>query len=52
MQAGAVLGPGEALGADLRLGNNFGAHQPFQGDLDEVQVLRRVTRPEAFGGDR
>ena len=47
-----MLGPGEALGADLRLGNNIGADQPFQGDLDEVQVLRRVTRPEAFGGAR
>jgi len=38
LEATAELGPGAAPTAQLRLGNNIGAHQPFKGDLDGVSV--------------
>lgn len=38
LQAVAELGPGAAATAQLRLGDNIGAHQPYRGDLDEVSV--------------
>ena len=47
-QAHAVLGRGGARQAQLRLGNNIGAHQPFAGDLDEVVVLAATTHADAF----
>lgn len=40
LEAWAELGQGGSPDAVLRLGNNLGAHQPFQGDLDEVRLLR------------
>jgi hypothetical protein len=43
-QACAELGPGGALTARLRLGDNIGAHQPFAGDLDDVEVLAATAR--------
>ena len=48
-QDAAVLGPGEARAAWLRLGNNIGADQPYTGDLDEVAILRHTSHPETFG---
>ncbi|HEX5051325.1 MAG TPA: LamG-like jellyroll fold domain-containing protein [Planctomycetota bacterium] len=47
-QGFAELGAGEAPQAQLRLGNNIGANQPFAGDLDEVEVLRTATHTDAI----
>ncbi len=38
LQGAAELGAGGAADAQLRLGDNIGARQPFAGDLDEVDV--------------
>ena len=46
LQAFAELGHGAAPTAQLRLGDNIGAHQPFAGDLDEVEVLRSTQHAE------
>lgn len=46
LQAHGELGVGAAPTAQLRLGNNIGAHQPFAGDLDEVELLRSTTHAE------
>lgn len=43
-QAAAELGPGGAPTARLRLGNNIGAHQPFAGELSQIEVLAATTR--------
>ncbi len=48
VQGHAELGIGEARTAQLRLGDNIGAHQPFAGDLDEVVVLPEVAPKEAM----
>lgn len=42
-QGAAELGPGGSPSAQLRLGNNIGADQPFAGDLDEVELLPLAT---------
>ena len=47
-QGSAELGVGAAPTAQLRLGNNIGADQPFAGDLDEVTVLRTTTQRETL----
>ncbi len=44
LQAFGELGEGGAPLARLRLGDNIGAHQPFAGDLDEVELLRTTAR--------
>ena len=46
LQGSAELGHGEAPNATLRLGDNVGAHQPFAGDLDELELLRSATHAE------
>lgn len=46
LQGSAELGHGEATAAGLRLGDNVGAHQPFAGDLDELELLRHATHAE------
>lgn len=43
IQGHAELGPGGAPHAQLRLGDNVGADQPFAGDLDEVGVFASAT---------
>ncbi len=48
LQGSAALGLGAVPEAVLRLGDNVGAHQPFAGDLDEVEVLGSLTHPERF----
>ncbi|MEZ6036397.1 MAG: LamG-like jellyroll fold domain-containing protein [Planctomycetota bacterium] len=45
-QAHATLGEGASPTAQLRLGDNIGAHQPFAGDLDEVEVLAAANHAE------
>ncbi|MCA8967349.1 MAG: hypothetical protein KDC48_20880, partial [Planctomycetes bacterium] len=45
-QAHATLGEGASPTAQLRLGDNIGAHQPFAGDLDEVEVLAATNHAE------
>ncbi|MCB9878100.1 MAG: hypothetical protein H6835_10905 [Planctomycetes bacterium] len=45
-QTHAALGSGASPHAQLRLGDNIGAHQPFAGDLDEVEVLAATTHAE------
>jgi len=47
-EACATLGAGRSPTAALRLGNNIGAHQPFRGDLDELEITPTVTNPERF----
>ena len=47
-QGSAELGSGEAPTAQLRLGNNIGADQPFAGDLDAVEVLHVTMHREAI----
>ncbi|MEQ1634384.1 MAG: LamG-like jellyroll fold domain-containing protein, partial [Planctomycetota bacterium] len=44
LQGTAELGEGDARTAQLRLGDNIGAHQPFAGDLDEVEVVEGTQR--------
>lgn len=44
VQGAAELGEGDARTARLRLGDNIGAHQPFAGDLDEVEVVDGTQR--------
>ncbi len=44
LQAHGELGHGVAPTAQLRLGDNIGAHQPFAGDLDEVELQRSTSR--------
>ena len=44
VQGVADLGTGGSPHATLRLGDNIGAHQPFAGDLDEVELLLGTTR--------
>ncbi len=48
-QSHAELGAGTAHDARLRLGDNIGAHQPFAGDLDEIEVLAATTHADVFG---
>jgi hypothetical protein len=48
LEASASLGPGAAVLAQLRLGDNIGAHQPFLGDLDEVELLRTASHADDF----
>ena len=48
LEAFGALGPGAAPDAQLRLGDNIGAHQPFAGDLDEVELLRATTHAADF----
>lgn len=43
VQGVADLGAGGSPRATLRLGDNIGAHQPFAGDLDEVELLAGTT---------
>jgi len=47
-QGSAELGTGGSPTAQLRLGNNIGAHQPFAGDIDHVEVLRTTTHRESI----
>ncbi|HEX6813555.1 MAG TPA: LamG-like jellyroll fold domain-containing protein [Planctomycetota bacterium] len=47
-QGFAELGTGASPKAQLRLGNNIGADQPFAGDLDDVEVLRTTAHRESF----
>jgi len=47
-----VLGRGGSPTARLRLGNNIGAHQPFAGDIDEVEVIATTTQAAMFGSFR
>ncbi|MEO6594841.1 MAG: LamG-like jellyroll fold domain-containing protein [Planctomycetota bacterium] len=47
-QGFAELGHGESPKAQLRLGNNIGAHQPFAGDLDEIEVQRALAHADAI----
>ncbi|MCB9885890.1 MAG: hypothetical protein H6838_10375 [Planctomycetes bacterium] len=46
LQTHAELGHGAAPAAQLRLGDNIGAHQPFAGDLDEVHLVRSTNHAE------
>ena len=46
LQGVAELGHGAAPHAQLRLGDNIGAHQPFAGDLDAVEVLAATSQPD------
>jgi poly(3-hydroxybutyrate) depolymerase len=48
LQGSAELGEGTSPDAMLRLGDNIGAHQPFAGDLDEVELLHTTTHAERF----
>ncbi len=48
LQGSAELGEGASPDALLRLGDNIGAHQPFAGDLDEVELLRTTSHAERF----
>jgi len=48
LQSYGVLGAGGSPTANLRLGDNIGAHQPFQGDLDEVEVVATTKHVEVF----
>ncbi|MBM4060461.1 MAG: hypothetical protein FJ265_05105 [Planctomycetes bacterium] len=48
LQAAAELGEGASPEAVLRLGDNIGAHQPFAGDLDEVELTRAAAPREHF----
>jgi hypothetical protein len=43
VQAAGDLGAGGAPTAQLRLGDNVGVHQPFAGDLDELEIERVTT---------
>lgn len=45
-QAHGILGEGASPKAQLRLGNNIGAKQPFFGGIDEVEVVVAATRAE------
>ena len=36
----ARMGHGGTRAADIRLGNNIGAHQPYEGDIDEFSISR------------
>ncbi len=44
----AALGKGASPTANLRLGNNIGVDQPFRGDLDELDILPSVAKPDRF----
>lgn len=43
VHASDELGDGGAPTARLRLGDNIGAHQPFAGDLDEIEITAVTT---------
>ncbi|MFO1078826.1 MAG: hypothetical protein U1E73_13980 [Planctomycetota bacterium] len=44
LSAHAELGAGGSPAAELRLGDNIGAHQPFLGDLDALEITAATTR--------
>ena len=50
LQGTAELASGGSPAAQLRLGDNIGAQQPFLGDLDEVHFERTLTHRERFAG--
>ncbi|MCA8948181.1 MAG: hypothetical protein KDE27_01685, partial [Planctomycetes bacterium] len=48
LQGGALLGEGRSPQAMLRLGDNIGAHQPFPGDIDALELTPELTHAELF----
>lgn len=48
LQGTAELGAGGAADAQLRLGDNIGARQPYAGDLDAVEVADGCARTAAL----
>lgn len=50
VEAAGKLGAGGCPTAKLRLGNNIGCEQPYNGDIDELTFERSVKNPERLAG--